>query len=100
MTNGILLQGDAVGETFLRGPGAGRLPTASAVAGDLIDAAQCAGRPRYLEWDEAPEGYLADPETLEAAGLSGPGRTGSGYRNGFPGRSRPPGGRTPFSPRL
>ena len=64
VTNGIFLRGDAVGETFLCGPGAGRLPTGSAVVGDIIDAAQCAGHPRVPEWSEAPDGYLADPEEL------------------------------------
>ena len=91
VTNGILLQGDAVGETFLRGPGAGRLPTASAVAGDLIDAAQCAGRPRYLEWDEAPEGYLADPETLEARWFIRAGADWARISERFPGAEPAPG---------
>jgi homoserine dehydrogenase len=35
--NGILLEGDAVGSMFFCGKGAGKLPTASAVLGDLFD---------------------------------------------------------------
>jgi homoserine dehydrogenase len=37
--NAIQLVGDVVGETLFQGPGAGRLPTASAVVGDLVDLA-------------------------------------------------------------
>jgi homoserine dehydrogenase len=35
--NGILLEGDAVGQVFFYGKGAGKLPTASAVIGDIFD---------------------------------------------------------------
>jgi homoserine dehydrogenase len=35
--NGILLEGDAVGQMFFCGKGAGKLPTASAVLGDIFD---------------------------------------------------------------
>lgn len=35
--NGILLEGDAVGKVFFSGKGAGKLPTASAVIGDIFD---------------------------------------------------------------
>lgn len=38
--NAIEVVGDAVGPTFFYGAGAGRMPTASAVVGDLIDLAQ------------------------------------------------------------
>ncbi|MGH9164295.1 MAG: ACT domain-containing protein, partial [Acidimicrobiales bacterium] len=37
--NAVFIEGDAVGELMLYGRGAGGLPTASAVLGDLIDAA-------------------------------------------------------------
>jgi homoserine dehydrogenase len=35
--NGILVEGDAVGEVFFLGKGAGKLPTASAVLGDILN---------------------------------------------------------------
>ncbi len=35
--NGILVSADMVGEVMFYGPGAGKLPTASAVVGDLVD---------------------------------------------------------------
>jgi uncharacterized protein (DUF697 family) len=37
--NGILVNGHAVGEILMVGPGAGSLPTASAVVGDTINLA-------------------------------------------------------------
>ncbi|RHZ92168.1 homoserine dehydrogenase [Cereibacter sphaeroides] len=39
-TNMVVLEGDAVGQIVLRGPGAGEGPTASAVMGDVIDLAR------------------------------------------------------------
>jgi homoserine dehydrogenase len=39
-TNMVVLEGDAVGQIVLRGPGAGRGPTASAVLSDIIDIAR------------------------------------------------------------
>lgn len=35
--NGIFIEGDAVGELFFYGKGAGKFPTASAVLGDILD---------------------------------------------------------------
>lgn len=61
--NAIALVGDVVGETWYSGPGAGQMPTASAVIADLIDT--IAGRtrltfPRLEIWrDPAP--YVLQP---------------------------------------
>ena len=38
--NAIFVEGDAVGEVMFYGPGAGRMPTASAVLGDVMEAAR------------------------------------------------------------
>ncbi|MBZ0189252.1 MAG: homoserine dehydrogenase [Candidatus Obscuribacterales bacterium] len=38
-TNGIVVRGNAVGELMMVGPGAGQLPTASAVVGDVVNLA-------------------------------------------------------------
>ena len=38
--NAIFVQGDAVGETMFYGRGAGALPTASAIVGDIVDVAR------------------------------------------------------------
>ncbi len=62
--NGVLVRGNMVGEAMFYGPGAGKLPTASAVAADIIDAAErkFAAPPR-LEWKKADKSDLvpADP---------------------------------------
>ena len=51
--NGVLLKGDMVGEVMFYGPGAGKLPTASAVVGDVIDVASGLGgtvkRPHFVD---------------------------------------------------
>jgi len=39
-TNMVVLEGDAVGQVAMRGPGAGKGPTASAVMADIIDIAR------------------------------------------------------------
>lgn len=41
--NAVFIEGDVVGETLYYGRGAGRLPTASAVIGDIMEAAQGKG---------------------------------------------------------
>jgi len=66
VTNAVVIRADAVGEVVLQGPGAGKLPTGSAVVGDVIEAAQRSGSRRYLTWGPAPEGYLTDPDSLES----------------------------------
>jgi homoserine dehydrogenase len=38
--NAVLIEGDAVGQILLYGRGAGEMPTASAVVGDIVDAAR------------------------------------------------------------
>ncbi len=38
--NGIFVRGDAVGDTMFHGRGAGEMPTASAVTGDIMEAAR------------------------------------------------------------
>jgi homoserine dehydrogenase len=56
VTNGIAIYGKSLGEILLSGPGAGSLPTATAVVGDLVEVArvvacncgcacQCSGAP-------------------------------------------------------
>ena len=48
--NAILLSGDAVGEVMLTGPGAGEMPTASAIVGDLINLAQAVSLPEFASY--------------------------------------------------
>ena len=48
--NGISVVGNAVGEVMFYGRGAGKLPTASAVVGDIIDLAKDLKRDRRNAW--------------------------------------------------
>ena len=48
--NGILVKGNMVGDTMFYGSGAGKLPTASAVAADLIEAVQNRDRNIPIGW--------------------------------------------------
>lgn len=58
--NGVLVRGNAIGEAMFYGPGAGKLPTASAVVGDLADAAWHLNDRRPLDWDDArPEALVS-----------------------------------------
>lgn len=46
--NAVWVKGNAVGETLYYGPGAGKLPTASAVVADLVDVARMMDAPADL----------------------------------------------------
>ncbi len=50
--NAIMVRGDATGEVLFYGRGAGKLPTASAVVADVIDAAKHLKTRKYLDWAE------------------------------------------------
>ncbi len=65
--NGVLVTGDAVGDTLFYGRGAGKEPTASAVVADVIDAAKHLGRSKYLHWDKHIPGLVADYQALPMA---------------------------------
>ncbi len=59
--NGILVDANMVGEVMFYGPGAGKLPTASAVVADIIDI--IANRDKAVKpivWESAAESDLAD----------------------------------------
>jgi homoserine dehydrogenase len=54
--NGIVVQGNAVGELMMIGPGAGELPTASAVVGDLVNLASALKLPDFASYFQAAIG--------------------------------------------
>ena len=58
--NAILVRGDAVGDVCFYGRGAGKLPTASAVVADMVDAAKHTERRKIFGWSEGAEDYVAD----------------------------------------
>lgn len=57
--NGILVRGDVTGDVMFYGKGAGKLPTASAVVSDIIDAVKADGTVTSLQWRDAQPGVLA-----------------------------------------
>ncbi|MBM3269908.1 MAG: homoserine dehydrogenase [Candidatus Sericytochromatia bacterium] len=68
VTNAVAVKGDAVGEVVFSGPGAGGMPTASAVVADILNAAEALGGPGPLV---APGGngdadLLPDREVVSA----------------------------------
>lgn len=58
--NAILVRGDAVGDVCFYGPGAGKLPTASAVVADMVDCAKHTQRRKIFGWGAGEEDYVAD----------------------------------------
>lgn len=59
--NGILVDGNMLGRAFFYGAGAGKLPTASAVVADILNAVAPTDRVRLPEWRPAAAGDYADP---------------------------------------
>lgn len=60
--NGIMVNGNAIGEVVFYGPGAGKLPTASAVVADIIDCLRNLDRHHEYTWSEAPKDFVCSPE--------------------------------------
>ena len=64
--NGVLVSANMVGEVMFYGPGAGKLPTASAVVADIIDIiANMDFEAKPIVWEEAKESDLADFDSYE-----------------------------------
>lgn len=57
--NGIVVNGNAIGEVVFYGPGAGKLPTASAVVADIIDCIRNLERHHEYTWSEGDENFVA-----------------------------------------
>ena len=63
--NGVLINANMVGEVMFYGPGAGKLPTASAVVADIVDViAKRETAPNALGWVAASESDVADFATF------------------------------------
>ena len=58
--NGIMIHGDAVGETLFYGRGAGKEATASAVVSDIIEAASRNGNCPFVYWEDRKDHRLVD----------------------------------------
>ena len=63
--NGIVVRGNAIGEVMFYGAGAGKLPTASAVVADIIDASKHAQTRKYLSWQNSSIEEQFDPAAIE-----------------------------------
>jgi len=72
--NGILVRGDATGDVVFYGKGAGKLPTASAVMADVIDAAKGSEGAKNMFWvdtgcdETVPHGEIEHRFYLRLAG--------------------------------
>ncbi len=64
--NSVLIRGNAVGDVFLCGRGAGKLPTASAVVADVLDAAKHFEFLKGWGWQDEIEGQVLCQEDLES----------------------------------
>ena len=62
--NAITVKGDAIGDVMFYGRGAGKLPTASAVVADVIDAAKHIHTKKYLDWAQGGEEVCKAPDGL------------------------------------
>lgn len=60
--NAIMVSGNAIGDVMFYGRGAGKLPTASAVVADVVDCVKHISARKYVYWDEAENGYVADSD--------------------------------------
>lgn len=58
--NGVLVRGDAVGDVVFYGKGAGKMPTASAVVADIVDAAGRTSTSKSLKWEKSDDQFIAD----------------------------------------
>lgn len=64
--NGIQVRGNAIGDAMFYGPGAGKLPTASAVVGDVIDLVKSPRTGRVL-WVKTDEDLVQDIDQSHSA---------------------------------
>jgi len=65
--NGVVVKGNAVGTVTFCGAGAGKLPTASAVVADIVDAVKHLHSRRWISWEDSSAELIADSELLDSA---------------------------------
>ena len=65
--NAITVRGDAVGDVMFYGRGAGKMPTASAVVADVMDAARHIKSMKYVAWGPGGDDVVAPTDGLESA---------------------------------
>jgi homoserine dehydrogenase len=65
--NGVVIRGNAVGDVVFCGAGAGKLPTASAVIADVIDAVKHLHARRWISWADGTNDLVVDCALLDSA---------------------------------
>ena len=85
--NAIAVKGNAIGDVMFYGRGAGKLPTASAVVADVIDAARHRDEKKRMFWAEGGEDVTVSPADLESAWYVRVEGTGEQVRAAFPDRT-------------
>lgn len=63
--NGIMVYGDGFDRVMMYGRGAGKLPTASAVVGDIIDCARQDGTSVSMTWEDSSDSSFIKDYTLD-----------------------------------
>ena len=64
--NGVMVKGNMVDNLMFYGRGAGKLPTASAVVGDIVDIVRSPEYNSYFTWGEGDESAVIPYEDVEA----------------------------------
>ncbi|HJB80837.1 homoserine dehydrogenase [uncultured Flavonifractor sp.] len=64
--NAIAVRGNAIGDVMFYGRGAGKLPTASAVVADVIDAARHKDAKKRMVWAEGGDDVTVPPTDLDS----------------------------------
>lgn len=59
--NAIMVRGDSLGDVMFYGKGAGKLPTASAIVADVIDAVKHLHTNKWVIWSESENDKMKDP---------------------------------------
>ena len=65
--NAIMVTGNNVGDVMFYGKGAGKLPTASAVVADVIDAVKHIERSKRIAWADEGADFMIHPDDKEFA---------------------------------
>lgn len=65
--NAILVTGDCVGDVMFYGAGAGKLPTASAVVADIVDAVKHSERSKKIFWEKPQDNIMSGSDSKKFA---------------------------------
>ena len=83
--NAITVKGNAIGDVMFYGRGAGKLPTASAVVADVMDAARHQDAKKRMVWAEGGEDVTVSPDRSGERLVCPGGGHGGGRAAAFPG---------------